>query len=90
MILIIVEKEWLGKDMKQLLYEPYKRLYERMIFLSREQTKNNKNIVLKDIDEYVEKRIRQPNNILLQGVMISSCESLATHNKQQTTKLIIF
>jgi len=51
--LIIVDKEWLGKDLKQTLYEPYKRLYERIDFLSREQTKNNKNIVYHDIDDYV-------------------------------------
>jgi hypothetical protein len=58
LVLIIVDNKWLGNiDQKERekLHKEYKRLFDRLDFVTREQTKQNKNILLHDIDDYVQK-----------------------------------
>ena len=41
LILIIVDNGWIGVDLKKTLHGPYKDLFKRYDFISKEQTKNN-------------------------------------------------
>ena len=52
LILVIVDN-WFIKSLKDILHQPYKDLYERLDFLSRQQTNENKNKEYHDITDYV-------------------------------------
>lgn len=54
-LLIICDNGWVGADFKEKNHNAFKDFFDRYDFLTREQTKQNKNIVLHDIDNYVQR-----------------------------------
>ena len=55
LILIICDNGWIGETEKEKLHNDYKDLYKRFDFITKEQTKLNKNIEYHDIDDYVQR-----------------------------------
>ena len=55
LLLIICDNGWNGEDFKEKNHNIFKSFFDKYDFLTRQQTKDNNNIVYHDIDDYVER-----------------------------------